>query len=66
MDEFYALVASFITRWGSRSPEGRAKLIVEVESKSQDARRSARPCLTGAVSTVMLRRPYARPTLDSM
>ena len=65
MDEFDALV-SFITRWRSRSPKGGAKLKVEVKSKLQDARRPTRPRLTGAVSAVLLRRPHARPTSDSV
>ena len=66
MDECDALVALFITRWRSRSPEGGAKLKVEVEPKLQDARRPTRPYLMGAVSTEMLRRPHARPTSDSV
>ena len=66
IDEFGALVAPFITGWRWRLPGGGAKPKVEVEYKLQDTRCLTRPCLTGAVSTVMLWRPHARPTSDSV
>ena len=58
VDEFDALIASFITKSGSRSPGGRPeKRIVEMRKNRRGAWRPPRPCSTGATSTLMLRRP---------
>ena len=58
VDDLDALVGSFITKSGSRSPDGRPeKRIAGMESKRRGAWRPPRPCSTGATSTLMLRRP---------